>query len=62
MRKLMMGIAAAVCAGMLMGGTAMAEELLPGGGSNILYCITPYTSKPFSGTEQIIAEKDGPEL
>ena len=62
MRKLMMGIAAAVCAGMLMGGTAMAEELLPGGGSNILYCITPSTSNPFFGTEQIIAEKVGTEL
>ena len=62
MRKLMMGIAAAVCAGMLMGGTAMAEELLPGGGTNILYCITPSTSNPFFGTEQIIAEKVGTEL
>ena len=62
MKKLMMGIAAAVCAGMLMGGTAMAEELLPGGGTNILYCITPSTSNPFFGTEQIIAEKVGTEL
>ena len=35
-----------LCAG------AMAEELLPGGGSNIIYIITPSTSNPFFKTEQ----------
>ena len=34
-----------LCAG------AMAEELLPGGGSNIIYIITPSTSNPFFKTE-----------
>ena len=58
-----MGMAAAAMAGLLMTGTAMAEDaLLPRGGSNILYCITPSTSNPFFGTEQIIAEKVGAEL
>ena len=32
--------------------SAMAEELLPGGGSNIIYIITPSTSNPFFKTEQ----------
>ncbi len=58
-----MGMAAAAMAGLLMAGTALAEDaLLPGGGSDILYCITPSTSNPFFGTEQITAEKVGTEL
>ncbi len=41
----------------------MAEaELLPGGGTKILYCITPSTSNPFFGTEQVIAKEVGEEL
>lgn len=33
---------------------ALAEELLPGGGSNIIYIITPSTSNPFFNTEQVV--------
>lgn len=43
----------------------MAEEnaeLLPGGGSNIIYCITPSTSNPFFNTEQVIAKEKAEEL
>ena len=63
MRKVWLGLAAAAMVGCLAAGTVMAEEaLLPGGGTNILYCITPSTSNPFFGTEQVIAEKVGTEL
>lgn len=43
----------------------MAEEnaeLLPGGGSKIIYCITPSTSNPFFNTEQVIAKEKAEEL
>lgn len=39
-----------------------AAELLPGGGSNILYCITPSTSNVFFKTVQDIATAKGTEL
>lgn len=39
-----------------------AAELLPGGGSNILYCITPSTSNVFFKTVQDIASVKGTEL
>ena len=37
-------------------------ELLPGGGSNIIYCITPSTSNVYFKTVQDIATAKGPEL
>ena len=37
-------------------------ELLPGGGSNILYCITPSTSNVYFKTVQDIATEKGTEL
>ena len=63
MRKVWLGLAAAAMVGCMAAGTVMAEEaLLPGGGTNILYCITPSTSNPFFGTEQVVAQKVGKEL
>lgn len=49
-------LAACLCAG------AMAEELLPGGGSNIIYIITPSTSNPFFNTEQVVGTAKAEEL
>ena len=43
MRKLVLGIMATALAGCMFTGAAMADELLPGGGSNIIYIITPST-------------------
>ncbi|MCF0132556.1 MAG: D-ribose ABC transporter substrate-binding protein [Blautia sp.] len=52
---------AAMVAGMA--APAMAEaELLPGGGSNIIYIITPSTSNPFFNTEQVVGEAKAVEL
>lgn len=39
-----------------------AAEALPGGGSNILYVITPSHSNPFFGTEADAASKKAEEL
>ena len=41
---------------------AATGDLLPGGGSNIIYCITPSTSNVFFGTVQVICEEKGKEL
>ena len=62
MKKFLVGLAAAALVGCLAAAPVMADELLPGGDSKILYCITPSTSNPFFGTEQVIAEKVGTEL
>lgn len=42
-KKLLAGLMATAMVGCALSGTVMAEEaeLLPGGGSNIIYCITP---------------------
>lgn len=61
MRKLVMSLAAVTLVGCMSTGTAFAEELLPGGGSNILYVITPSTSNPFFNTEQVVATSVGEE-
>ena len=48
MRRYVYALAAATIMSAAM--PVMAEEnaeLLPGGGSNIIYCITPSTSNPF---------------
>ena len=50
----------AAMVGGLMTVPVMAEEnaeLLPGGGSKIIYCITPSTSNPFFNTEQELRKK-----
>jgi erythritol transport system substrate-binding protein len=64
MRKLLAGMMAAAMVMGAFGVTAMAEEaaLLPGGGSKIIYCITPSTSNPYFGTVQDIAKATGEEL
>lgn len=64
MKKLVMGLAAAALVGCMFSGAAMAEEaeLLPGGGSNIIYIITPSTSNPFFNTEQVIGQAKAEEL
>ena len=57
-RKAMALAMTAAMVGGLMTVPVMAEEnaeLLPGGGSKIIYCITPSTSNPFFNTEQVIA-------
>lgn len=41
---------------------ASSGDLLPGGGSNIIYCITPSTSNVYFKTVQDIATKKGEEL
>ena len=59
-RKAMALAMTAAMVGGLMTVPVMAEEnaeLLPGGGSNIIYCITPSTSNPFFNTEQVIAKE-----
>ena len=64
MKKLLAGIMTVALAGCMFSGIAMAEEakLLPGGGSNIIYIITPSTSNPFFNTEQVIGEAKAKEL
>jgi len=64
MKKLVMGLAAAALVGCMFSGAAMAEEaeLLPGGGSNIIYIITPSTSNPFFNTEQVVGQAKAEEL
>ena len=64
MKKLVAGFMAAAMAGCMIAGTVSAEEakLLPGGGSNIIYIITPSTSNPFFNTEQVIGEAKAKEL
>lgn len=42
--------------------TEATAEVLPGGGSNILYIITPSHSNPFFGTEATAAEAQAKEL
>ena len=64
-RKAMALAMTAAMVGGLMTVPVMAEEnaeLLPGGGSNIIYCITPSTSNPFFNTEQVIAKEKAEEL
>ena len=63
MKKLVMGIAAMAMAGCMFAGAAMAEDaLLPGGGSNLIYIITPSTSNPFFNTEQVVGSAKAEEL
>jgi erythritol transport system substrate-binding protein len=62
LKKLVVGLVAASMLCTMGMSTVMADELLPGGGTKILYCITPSTSNPFFGTEQVIAQKVGEEL
>ncbi len=62
MKKLAMGVMTMALAGCLFAGAAMADELLPGGGSNIIYIITPSTSNPFFNTEQVIGQAKAEEL
>ena len=64
MKKALVGIMAMALAGCMFSGSAMADEaaLLPGGGSNIIYIITPSTSNPFFNTEQVIGEAKAKEL
>ena len=64
-RKAMVLAMTAAMVGGLMTVPVLAEdnaELLPGGGSNIIYCITPSTSNPFFNTEQVIAKEKAEEL
>ena len=64
-RKAMALAMTAAMVGGLMTVPVMAEEnaeLLPGGGSKIIYCITPSTSNPFFNTEQVIAKAKAEEL
>ena len=64
-RKAMPLAMTAAMVGGLMTVPVMAEEnaeLLPGGGSKIIYCITPSTSNPFFNTEQVIAKEKAEEL
>ena len=64
-RKAMALAMTAAMVGGLMTVPVMAEEnaeLLPGGGSKIIYCITPSTSNPFFNTEQVIANEKPEEL
>lgn len=62
MKKLVKGLAAAAFIGCMFSSAVSAEDLLPGGGSNILYVITPSTSNPFFNTEQVIGTQVGEEL
>ena len=64
-RKAMALAMTAAMVGGLMTVPVMAEEnakLLPGGGSKIIYCITPSTSTQFFNTEQVIAKEKAEEL
>jgi erythritol transport system substrate-binding protein len=64
MKKVLVGVMTAAVVGCMFSGAAMAEEaeLLPGGGSNIIYCITPSTSNVYFKTVQDIATATGEEL
>lgn len=62
MKKLMIGLLTAAMVSCMATPVLAEGDLLPGGGSNILYCITPSTSNPFFGTEQVVAQKVGKEL
>ena len=64
MKKLVVGMATLAMASAMFAGASFAEtaELLPGGGSKIIYCITPDTSNPYFKTVQEIATKTGEEL
>ena len=64
MKKAIIGLTAVAMIATMTAGFVSAEEaeLLPGGGTKILYCITPSTSNPFFGTEQVIAKQVGEEL
>jgi len=64
MRKVLAGMMAASMVLGAFGVSAMAEEaeLLPGGDSKIIYCITPSTSNPYFGTVQNIATETGEAL
>ncbi len=64
MKKVMAGLMTVAMVGGAFSGMAMAEEaeLLPGGGSNIIYCITPDPSNPYFKTVQDIATATGEEL
>ena len=61
MKKIVALVLTLILAGCLFAG-AMAEELLPGGGSNIIYIITPSTSNPFFNTEQVVGAAKAQEL
>lgn len=63
MKKIVACAATAVMVASTFSAPVMAEaELLPGGGSNILYCITPSPSNPYFKTIQDIATAKGEEL
>ena len=62
MKKLLAGVLAGVLACSAFTGMAMADELLPGGGSNVIYVITPSTSNPYFKTVQDQATAKGEEL
>ena len=53
-------------ASMAVSGMAMADDLLPGGGSKVIYCITPSTSNPYFKTVQqssiCYVRKPGPAI
>ncbi len=63
-RKLFAGMMTALMVGSMMSSAVMAEEaeLLPGGDSSIIYCITPSTSNVFFKTVQDVATAKGEEL
>ena len=63
-KKLLAGLMVTAMVGCAFSGSVMAEEaeLLPGGGSNIIYCITPSTSNVYFKTVQDIATAKGEEL
>lgn len=64
MKKLVAALTVGAMAASMMTTAAFASdaELLPGGGTKILYVITPSTSNPFFNTEQVIATSKGEEL
>ena len=65
-KKVLACLMAAAMVGGAFGSMAMAEEgsaeLLPGGGSKIIYCITPSTSNVYFKTVQDVATAKGEEL
>lgn len=63
-KKVLAGLMTAAMVGCVFSGSAFAEEaeLLPGGGSKIIYCITPSTSNVYFKTVQDIATAKGTEL
>ena len=70
MRKMVRTLMAASLIGCLAAAPVMADSavstaeaaLLPGGGSKVIYCITPDTSNPYFKTVQETATKYGTEL